>query len=71
MALPSIKQTLLDEIDKLTIEQQAHVLEYTRSLQPPLPPTTPDEELSIDPAELAAVEAATAEDRKKIDWDEW
>lgn len=45
MALPSIKQTLLNEIDKLTTEQQARVLEYTRSLQQPLPSATPGEAL--------------------------
>jgi hypothetical protein len=78
MALPSIKQTLLDEIDKLTAEQQARVLEFTRSLQQPLPPATSGEdlialvqELAFDPADLAAMETAIAEGCGKIDWDEW
>ena len=78
MALPSIRQSLLDEIDKLTVEQQAQVLEYTRSLQQSLPPVTPGEgltdlveELNFDPPDLAATETAMAESSGRIDWDEW
>ncbi len=78
MALPSIKQALLEEIDRLTTEQQARVLEYTRSLQQPLPSATSGEdlialirELNFDPADLAAMETAIAEGCGKIDWDEW
>jgi hypothetical protein len=68
MGILSIKQNLLDEIDKLTIEQQTRVLEYTLSLNQPLSPAPSDEAPEIDPDEL---EAVLAEDRKKIDWDEW
>ena len=68
MSPPSTKQSLLNEIDKLSVEQQTRVLEYTLSLNQPASPAPSDEEPDIDPAEM---EAAIAEERRKIDWDEW
>ena len=78
MAAPSLKQELLKEIDQLTPEQQAQVLQFTRALHSTLPPGTPGndlialaDQLNFDSDDLAAMEAAINAGCGKIDWDEW
>ena len=74
----SVKDELLSEIDKLSSEQQAQVLAYTRNLQITLPPGTPGEdlvqlvhELNFTADDLAEMEAAIEAGCERIDWNEW
>lgn len=78
MATPSLKEQLLSEFEKLTPEQQARVVEFTRGLQSTLPPAIPGEvllerarEINFDPEDLAEIAAAIEESCERIDWDEW
>jgi len=82
MAIPSVKEQLLSEFDKLSLEQQKKVLEFTHNLRGSnLPPGIPGEvlielakELNFDPQDLAEMQAAIEDPEtgcEKIDWNEW
>jgi len=45
MADTTIKEEILNEIDKMTPERQMRVLEFARTLSNPLPPGVPGKDL--------------------------
>ncbi len=81
MAIPSLKDEVLRELEKLSPEQQERVLEFARGLRKALPPGIPGEvlaelarELNFDPQDLADMQAAIENPEtgcEKIDWEGW
>ena len=79
MATPTVKEQIIDELDRLTPSQQAHLLGVARQLQrTPLPPGTPGEVLiehmdrfTFAPGALDEMMRAIEEDCERIDWDGW
>ena len=78
MALPSLKEQIIAELDKLTPTQQQQMLEIVKSFQSDLPPGTPGEVLlehmdsfEFEPDDLAEMAQAIEEGCEQIDWDSW
>ncbi len=75
----SVKEQLINQIDRLTEEQQQDLLNYALRLQQStLPPGTPGEvllelaeRLDFDPDDLAEMMRVIDEDCERIDWDGW
>lgn len=75
----SVKEQIIQELDHLTPDQQAHLLSIARRLQQsPLPPGTPGEalialrdQLDFPPGALDEMLAAIEEETERIDWNGW
>jgi hypothetical protein len=78
MALPSLKEQIIAELDKLTPNQQQQMLEIVKSFQSELPPGIPGEvlvarakELNFAPEDLKEMAEAIEEGWGQIDWEGW
>jgi len=79
MSTQSVKDQIMHELDRLTQEQQEHLLAVARRLQTsPLPPGVPGEvliqrrhEFDFTPEDLEEVSRAIEEDCERIDWNDW
>jgi hypothetical protein len=75
----TLRDQIMDEVDKLSADQQAHLLDVARRLrQTPLPPGTPGEtllahqhEFDFAPGDLEEMMRAIEECCGRIDWDGW
>jgi hypothetical protein len=75
----SLKDEILHELDKLSVEQQREILKLAKSLQHVTRPVgipgkvliARAREISFDPEDLAEIAKAIEEDCERIDWDEW
>ena len=74
----SLTQQILNQLDKLTPEQQQQVLDFAYSLRTALPPGTPGDVLlkrmdsfEFGPGDLDEIAQAIEEGCERIDWDEW
>ncbi|HEX3050417.1 MAG TPA: hypothetical protein VHP83_07170 [Aggregatilineaceae bacterium] len=72
----SIKTEIIQELDRLSLEQLHRVLDFTRTVQQPL--GTPGEDLTarmdsfkFEPGNLDEIAQAIEEGCERIDWDEW
>lgn len=79
MSTQSVKEQLLHELDRMTPEQQEHLLNVARRLQTsPLPPGVPGEVLlqhidrfDFTPEDLEEMSRVIEEDCERIDWNDW
>ncbi len=78
MATTSLKEQIIDVLDRLSPAQQAEVLAFTKRLLNPLPPGTPGEVLlarmnsfQFKPGTLEEMARVIEEDCERIDWDGW
>jgi hypothetical protein len=74
----SLRERILDQLDRLTTEQQEQVLDFAAHLPSSLPPGTPGEVLlarmgtfEFEPGDLDEIAQAIEEGCEKIDWNEW
>lgn len=79
MSALSVREQLIHELDKLTPEQQEHLLDIARRIQQSkLPPGTPGdlllarmESFNFAPGEVDTMMRAIEENCERIDWDGW
>lgn len=77
--MESVREQILEEIDHLTPDQQAHLLALARQLrQSRLPPGTPGDVLlaardrfTFAPGDVDEMMQAIEEGCENIDWDSW
>jgi hypothetical protein len=72
----SIKQEIIDQLDKLPIELQKRVLDFTHTLVRSIPRGTPGKDIirfagMIDEEDLNIMEKAIEEGCERIDESEW
>lgn len=79
MVTPSLREQLIEEVDSLTPDQQAHLLAVARHLRKStLPPGTPGETLlanmthfTFAPGAVDEMMQAIEAGCERIDWDGW
>ncbi len=78
MATTPIRDQIINQLDRLSAEQQKQVLDYSLSLQQKRPPGIHGDELiararviNFSPEDLAEITQAIEEDCERIDWNEW
>ena len=76
MGNPALKKEILDQLEKMGIEQQQHVLHFARTLAATWPKGTPGRELlrfagAIERDDLQQIAQAIEEGCEQVNLDEW
>ena len=76
MGNPALKREILDQLDKLGVEQQQQVLRFARTLVATQPKGTPGRELlrfagAIERDDLQQIAQAIEEGCEQVNLDEW
>ena len=76
MGNPALKKEILDQLEKMGVEQQQHVLRFARTLAATRPKGTPGRELlrfagAIERDDLQQIAQAIEEGCEQVNLDEW